>query len=195
MEAASDPLSWDSIPSTPPSAMRAVKDITFGSIAGMVSKVFEHPFDLTKVRLQSQVLDTTARFNGPIDCLVKTWKNEGVRGLYRGLPAPIVAAMLENASLFMSYSELQDVIRRINSQPLSHDLSLPQLALAGAGAGAITSFLLTPVELVKCKISSPRLKPRAHFSPPSRSYSRSHVRHPHRRPPRPLARPNWHPHP
>lgn len=139
--------------------MRAVKDITFGSIAGMVSKVFEHPFDLTKVRLQSQVLDTTARFNGPIDCLVKTWKNEGVRGLYRGLPAPIVAAMLENASLFMSYSELQDVIRRFNSQPMSHDLSLPQLALAGAGAGAITSFLLTPVELVKCKMQVQMIAP------------------------------------
>lgn len=140
--------------------MRAVKDITFGSIAGMVSKVFEHPFDLTKVRLQSQVLDTTARFNGPIDCLVKTWKNEGVRGLYRGLPAPIVAAMLENASLFMSYSELQNVIRRINSQPLSHDLSLPQLALAGGGAGAITSFLLTPVELVKCKMQVQMIAPK-----------------------------------
>ena len=52
-------------------------------IAGMVSKVFEHPFDLTKVRLQSQVLDSTARFNGPIDCLVKTWQKEGVKGLYR----------------------------------------------------------------------------------------------------------------
>ncbi|KAG1818388.1 mitochondrial carrier [Suillus variegatus] len=160
MEAASNPLSWDNIPSMPPSAMRAVKDITFGSIAGMVSKVFEHPFDLTKVRLQSQVLDTTARFNGPIDCLVKTWKNEGVRGLYRGLPAPIVAAMLENASLFLSYSELQDVIRRINSQSLSHDLSLPQLALAGAGAGAITSFLLTPVELVKCKMQVQMIAPK-----------------------------------
>lgn len=126
----------------------------------MVSKVFEHPFDLTKVRLQSQVLDTTARFNGPIDCLVKTWENEGVRGLYRGLPAPIVAAMLENASLFMSYSELQNVIRRINSQPLSHELSLPQLALAGAGAGAITSFLLTPVELVKCKMQVQMIAPK-----------------------------------
>ena len=54
-----------------------------GQIAGMVSKVFEHPFDLTKVRLQAQVLDSTARFNGPIDCLVKTWKYEGVRGLFR----------------------------------------------------------------------------------------------------------------
>lgn len=140
--------------------MRAVKDIMFGSIAGMVSKVFEHPFDLTKVRLQSQVLDTTARFNGPIDCLVKTWENEGVRGLYRGLPAPIVAAMLENASLFVSYSELQNVIRQINSQPLSHELSLPQLALAGAGAGAITSFLLTPVELVKCKMQVQMIAPK-----------------------------------
>lgn len=49
----------------------------------MVSKVFEHPFDLTKVRLQAQVLDSVARFNGPIDCLTYTWKNEGIRGLYR----------------------------------------------------------------------------------------------------------------
>lgn len=52
-------------------------------IAGMTAKVFEHPFDLTKVRLQSQVLDHTARFSGPIDCLTQTWKKEGVRGLYR----------------------------------------------------------------------------------------------------------------
>lgn len=99
MEAASDALLLDGAAPMPSSAVRAAKDIMFGSvsfqvyffshqflypqIAGMVSKVFEHPFDLTKVRLQSQVLDTTARFNGPIDCLVKTWKNEGLRGLYR----------------------------------------------------------------------------------------------------------------
>lgn len=49
----------------------------------MVAKVFEHPFDLTKVRLQSQVLDETARFSGPIDCLKQTWQKEGLRGLYR----------------------------------------------------------------------------------------------------------------
>ena len=49
----------------------------------MTAKVFEHPFDLTKVRLQSQVLDATARFNGPLDCLVQTWTKEGIRGLYR----------------------------------------------------------------------------------------------------------------
>lgn len=46
----------------------------------MVSKLFEHPFDLCKVRLQT---DEVGRFKGPIDCLYKTWKFEGVRGLYR----------------------------------------------------------------------------------------------------------------
>ena len=66
--------------------VRALKDITFGSIAGITSKFFEHPFDLTKVRLQSQVLDATARFSGPLDCLLQTWRKEGVRGLYRVSP-------------------------------------------------------------------------------------------------------------
>lgn len=49
----------------------------------MVSEVFEYPFDLAKVRLQSQVLDNTARYGGPLDCLMQTWRTEGVRGLYR----------------------------------------------------------------------------------------------------------------
>ncbi|KAG6837460.1 hypothetical protein H0H93_009003 [Arthromyces matolae] len=146
MEASPDALSRDS------PAVRAVKDISFGSIAGMVSKVFEHPFDLTKVRLQAQVLDSSARFSGPLDCLTKTWKYEGIRGLYRGLPAPIVGAMAENASLFLVYGELQSVIRKFTGRPLSVEPSLSQLALAAAGAGMVTSFLLTPIELVKCKM-------------------------------------------
>lgn len=132
----------------------ALKDIAYGSAAGMVSKVFEHPFDLCKVRLQSQVLDATARFNGPIDCLYKTWKFEGVRGLYRGLPMPIVGAMAENASLFLTYNAVQDSLLKFphfhsNS---GHKISLDGIAIAGGGAGAAASFLLTPIELIKCKM-------------------------------------------
>ncbi|KAJ7232983.1 mitochondrial carrier [Mycena haematopus] len=134
------------------SVVRAAKDIAYGIAAGIASKVFEHPFDLTKVRLQAQVLDAEARFSGPLDCLHKTWKNEGIRGLYRGLPAPIVGAMVENASLFLSYRELQNLIKLVNHQHREEPSSMSQIALAGAGAGAITSFLLTPIELVKCKM-------------------------------------------
>lgn len=85
---------------------KAAKDIAFGSvrifefrwiwvsltssceqIAGMVAEVFEYPFDLAKVRLQAQLLAppnaNVTRFDGPLHCLTQTWKEEGVRGLYR----------------------------------------------------------------------------------------------------------------
>lgn len=76
-------VSPEELQTTDSITVRALKDISFGSTAGIVSKVFEHPFDLTKVRLQSQVLDKQARFSGPLDCLSQTWRKEGLRGLYR----------------------------------------------------------------------------------------------------------------
>lgn len=50
--------------------------------------------------------------------------------------------MVENATLFVSYSQLQRIMRWVTGCPPSQDLTLPQLASAGAGAGAITSFVL-----------------------------------------------------
>ena len=50
--------------------------------------------------------------------------------------------MGENACLFLFYSEIQDLIRRVKHQNVDSKLSIQQLALAGAGAGAITSFIL-----------------------------------------------------
>lgn len=105
-------------------------------------------------------MDQHARFSGPIDCLKQTYVKEGIRGLYRvsclgyfhfeffsnflsqGLPAPIVGAMAENASLFLTYKELQNVIRTWNGLEYGAPLSLSQLMLAAAGAGGIASFLL-----------------------------------------------------
>lgn len=123
--------------------LRAVKDIAFGSIAGMVAEVFEFPFDLAKVRLQSQVLHNTASFGGPLDCLMQTWRDEGIRGLYRGLPVPIFGSMAETASLFVAYSQIQSLIRWSDASPASTPLSLPQLGLAAGGAGFLTSFILS----------------------------------------------------
>ncbi len=56
----------------------------------MVAEIFEYPFDLAKVRLQAQLLvpsstsnTASLRFDGPLHCLIQTWKEEGLRGLYR----------------------------------------------------------------------------------------------------------------
>jgi hypothetical protein len=59
--------------------------MTILQAAGSVAKLFEHPFDLVKVRLQSQpwANDKPLQFKGPVDCFGQTFRNEGVRGLYR----------------------------------------------------------------------------------------------------------------
>lgn len=51
--------------------------------------------------------------------------------------------MAENSCLFLSYNELQSLIRWTSRIPQYQDLSLPQMILAGAGAGALTSFALS----------------------------------------------------
>ncbi|PWZ01174.1 hypothetical protein BCV70DRAFT_199536 [Testicularia cyperi] len=144
---------------------QATKDIAFGSIAGMVSKVFEHPFDLVKVRLQTQSADRP-RYRGAFDCFKQTYLNEGIRGLYRGLSMPVLGATLENACLFFTYNQIQRAIRWSEGQSdasgsagtsaakadAEAPLSIPQLAIAAAGAGAVTSLVLTPIELIKCKM-------------------------------------------
>ena len=51
--------------------------------------------------------------------------------------------MAENSCLFLSYNELQNLIRWASPTPQHQDLSLPRVILAAAGSGAITSFALS----------------------------------------------------
>lgn len=79
----------------------------------MVSEIFEYPFDLAKVRLQSQLLSSAGsaqlRFNGPLDCLKQTWKQEGLRGLYRvrsKLTYPVLIPLYLQTGLTSAYSRV-----------------------------------------------------------------------------------------
>lgn len=134
-----------------------LKDIGYGSLAGICSKLFEHPFDLVKVRLQSQPLHLPNRYNGPLDCFRQTARQEGFGGLYRGVSMPVLGAMAENATLFLVYGQVQQLIRRIlfpeqASRRRPPPLPLPYIALSAACGGAAASLILTPIELIKCKM-------------------------------------------
>ena len=50
--------------------------------------------------------------------------------------------MAENATLFWSYTEIQNVMRWWKAMGPDQHLTLGELACAGAGAGSITSFVL-----------------------------------------------------
>lgn len=71
-------------------------------IAGIAGKFIEYPFDTVKVRLQSQANDRPLQYKGPLDCFRKSYLQQGVLGLYRGISAPLLGAAIETSSLFLS---------------------------------------------------------------------------------------------
>ncbi|EEH21577.1 hypothetical protein PABG_03793 [Paracoccidioides brasiliensis Pb03] len=141
-------------PSTTSHGVEALKDVVYGSTAGIAGKFIEYPFDTVKVRLQSQPDGLPLRYKGPIDCFRQSFQAGGISGLYRGISAPLVGAALETSSLFFSYRVTQELLK---STLYASVPELPQSALlvCGATAGAFTSLLLTPVELIKCKMQVP----------------------------------------
>ncbi|KAJ4288132.1 mitochondrial ornithine carrier protein [Kalmusia sp. IMI 367209] len=138
----------------------ALKDVVCGSVAGIVGKYIEYPFDTVKVRLQSQPNHLPLRYNGPLDCFAKSLKQDGFIGIYRGISAPLVGAAVETSCLFFSYRLAGDALRTSGFYPelKAHpekDLPYSGMLYCGMVAGAITSVFLTPIELVKCKMQVP----------------------------------------
>ncbi|TKA82613.1 hypothetical protein B0A55_01389 [Friedmanniomyces simplex] len=138
----------------------ALKDIAFGSLAGTVGKIVEYPFDTVKVRLQSQPDHLPLRYIGPLDCFRQSVSQDGLRGLYRGVSAPLAGAAAETACLFWSYSVAQDLLKSsVLDVKDDEDLPLSALITAGAMSGGLTATILTPIELVKCRMQVPLQSP------------------------------------
>ena len=95
-------------------------------------------------------LASISLFPGAWHCLTHTVETKGVLSLYKGLSSPLLGSMAENALLFWAYNHCKRFLVQVNDN--DEKLSLFQLSLAGAGAGAVVPFVLTPVELVKCRL-------------------------------------------
>lgn len=121
-----------------------------------MGKYIEYPFDTVKVRLQSQPDHLPLQYKGPLDCFRQSIRADGFLGLYRGISAPLVGAALENSSLFFWERVGRAAIYASGYSPRDQPLPLSALWITGAFSGTMTSFVLTPVELVKCKIQVPR---------------------------------------
>ncbi|KAI0396215.1 amino acid transporter arg-13 [Xylariaceae sp. FL0594] len=135
--------------------MEVVEDLLFGSTAGVVGKYIEYPFDTVKVRLQSQPDHLPLRYTGPLDCFRQSIRADGFLGLYRGISAPLFGAACETSSLFLFERIGREAVYASGYCSRERVLPLPALWFTGAFAGAFTSFVLTPIELVKCKVQVP----------------------------------------
>ena len=129
-------------------------DFLAGTGGGFAGKLFDYPFDTVKVLLQTQDVKgySGPKYTGALHCIKHTVETNGVMGLYRGLSSPLLGSMAENAVLFLSYGIFKNALGGVEAAAKGEDLSLFRLSLAGAGAGAVVPCVLTPVELIKCRL-------------------------------------------
>lgn len=129
----------------------AFKDILNGSIAGACGKFIEYPFDTVKVRLQTQ---GSQMFPTTWSCIKYTYQNEGIlRGFFQGIGSPLFGASLENATLFVAYNQTSKYLTKN-----THFGELTNIIISGAVSGSFASLVLTPVELIKCKLQVANLE-------------------------------------
>ncbi|XP_054899859.1 solute carrier family 25 member 15b isoform X2 [Poeciliopsis prolifica] len=134
----------------PHPVVQAIIDLSAGAIGGAACVFSGQPLDTVKVKMQT----FPTLYRGFIHCIVSTYKQDGVRGLYQGTIPALVANVAENSVLFMSYGFCQQVIRF--AAGLHHNAVLSDLekACAGSVASSFSSLVLCPTELVKCRLQA-----------------------------------------
>eukprot|EP00466_Bigelowiella_natans_P007375 jgi/Bigna1/143618/aug1.80_g18326 len=98
-----------------------------------------------------------AKYSGALDCAVKTLRYEGWKALYKGIWSPLMAQAVYKAVIFTTYNGVKRALDRpFSSIPSSSSkiengrrAGIGQIMLAGAVAGGVNSFVVTPVELIR----------------------------------------------
>ncbi|KAL9651280.1 hypothetical protein ABK040_001233 [Willaertia magna] len=129
------------------------KDFVAGNFGGICGIIAGHPFDTIKVRIQTQ----PDKYGGRIyNSLYKIVKNEGARGLYKGLASPLLGVGILNSIIFGVYGNtmrmLDDYRGRNNGVVTSDWLYYTDVFLAGSLAGLANCPICSPLELVKTRL-------------------------------------------
>ncbi|KAJ4000329.1 carnitine/acyl carnitine carrier [Lentinula boryana] len=123
-------------------------DFIAGTMGGAASLVVGFPFDTVKVRFQNP--EFAQRYSSTMNAFTTIVREEKFVGLFKGITSPLAAVALMNGLVFASYRFLLKIQLDANN-----DIpTMSQIALAGAGCGAISSIITTPTELIKIRQQS-----------------------------------------
>lgn len=145
-----------------------------GMLAETVSCIIYVPVDVVKERMQVQRKASIGyHYNGSWDALRQIAKAEGMRGIYKGYGATLASFGPFSALYFMFYEQCkyqsrEFISRRRNQQkdtttsidlqkPIKDgDLPLVHLIACSAGAGALASWLTSPLDMAKLRLQVQR---------------------------------------
>jgi solute carrier family 25 (adenine nucleotide translocator) protein 4/5/6/31 len=82
----------------------AVELAVSGVLGGLVANTIMHPVELAQKRI---MVNSKHLYNGLIDTLRKTARQNGIGGLYEGMGMSWVSNITKNAVFFFSYESLK----------------------------------------------------------------------------------------
>lgn len=126
--------------------------ILTGASAGATEAFVVVPFELIKIRLQDRA--SAGKYNGMVDCVMKTVKNEGPLALYNGLESTMWRHMLWNAGYFGIIFQTRELLPKAEDkrQQIRNDI------ISGSIGGTVGTILNTPMDVVKSRIqNSPKV--------------------------------------
>ncbi|RWS11821.1 mitochondrial folate transporter/carrier-like protein [Dinothrombium tinctorium] len=122
-----------------------------GVSGGVVSTLVLHPLDLLKIRLavnDGQVV-TRPRYHGLTNALTTIFRDEGIRGLYRGVTPNCWGAGAAWGFYFLFYNTIKAyMLEDTNTVHLGPDKHM----LAAAEAGVLTLVMTNPIWVVKTRL-------------------------------------------
>eukprot|EP01116_Phalansterium_solitarium_P021393 TRINITY_DN6632_c0_g1_i1.p1 TRINITY_DN6632_c0_g1~~TRINITY_DN6632_c0_g1_i1.p1 ORF type:complete len:307 (+),score=55.28 TRINITY_DN6632_c0_g1_i1:196-1116(+) len=124
-----------------------------GGISCMTPLAVVNPIEVVKTRLQLQGEGGGAerKYRGLLHTLVRIAREEGVRGLYKGV-AP--SAVREFAYAGLRLALYEPIKKVLGEDPATGQLSFGKKLVAGSAAGSIGAALANPTDLVKVRMQA-----------------------------------------
>lgn len=118
-----------------------------GWLGGISQIMVGQPFDIIKVRLQSQD-QLNPEFKSTGDCFKQIIRKEGLLSFYKGSLTPILGMGVISSAHFFIFQDA----KKMFSKYFQMEETLPSIFVAGFLAGALSSPLSGPVEHVRIRV-------------------------------------------
>ncbi|XP_078520768.1 mitochondrial carnitine/acylcarnitine carrier protein-like isoform X2 [Lissotriton helveticus] len=144
-------------------AVSPVKNFFAGGAGGVCLILAGQPLDTIKVNMQTQARPLPGQaplYKNTLDCFHKILAQKGLRGLYKGMGAPLAGISPVMGVTFFGYGLGKRL--QLNGPNDEQRLTPSQVFAAGMLAGVCSTTIVAPVERVKCllqvQVHSPVVK-------------------------------------
>jgi solute carrier family 25 carnitine/acylcarnitine transporter 20/29 len=128
-----------------------VNEFVAGCMAGFAQVAVGQPFDIVKVRLQTQD-PANKLYNSAMDCLKKIMKTEGgPLALWKGSLPPLIGV---GAAASIQFGVNENTKAWMKNFTGSSELGMLQLAICGSVAGVANYFISAPAEHLRIRMQS-----------------------------------------